>query len=222
MTIRAVVFDRDRTLLFFDRQAVARLERQVSERAPQIPPGAASAHWLGWPGPWPRAVDEEPAFWSAFWRALAARHGLDAAAARRLEDIGDFYHTCFVAFEDAAGCIGELRALGLRLAILTNFELPSIDRTLRHAGLDPASFDVLASSAAIGAQKPDARAYHAVTGALGLPPQSCLMVDDLPANIAGARAAGLAALLLDREGAYPDERERLTDLLALPGRIGRA
>ena len=42
--------------------------------------------------------------------------------------------------------------------------------------------------------------------------------DSYEDDIEGARALGLQAFLLDRDGRYPDEPERLPDLYALPGR----
>jgi putative hydrolase of the HAD superfamily len=212
MNITTVIFDRDNTLLSFDRAAVARLERRIADVAPQLPPGAAPAHWATWPGPWPRTPAEEPGFWRAFWRTLAEHHTLPPAAAAGLMAIGDFYHTCFAAFPDAAACIESLRLRGFRLAVLTNFELPSIDRTLAHAGIDPRLFDVLVSSAGVGAQKPHPRAYQAVLDELGEAPGACLFVDDLPVNVAGARDAGLHALLLDRAGRFSGEPGRISHL----------
>ncbi|HWQ15921.1 MAG TPA: HAD-IA family hydrolase [Roseiflexaceae bacterium] len=209
--LQAVIFDRDHTLLYFDRAAVAGLEARVAEVAPELPHGAAVAHWAAWPGPWPRSPAEEPAFWRAFWRALAERHGAPWRAVG-LEAIGAFYHTCFLAYPDAQRCLLAVRERGLRTAVLTNFELPSIDRTLAHAGLDPAAFDALLSSAALGVRKPDQAAFRAAAAALGVPPTACLLVDDLPANVAGARAAGMRAVLLDRAGLHPGEPERIAGL----------
>jgi FMN phosphatase YigB (HAD superfamily) len=39
--------------------------------------------------------------------------------------------------------------------------------------------------------------------------------DTLEDDVEGARAVGIRALLIDREGRYPDEEERLTDLYGL-------
>ncbi|MEN9938904.1 MAG: hypothetical protein RLZZ387_5483 [Chloroflexota bacterium] len=219
--IRAVIFDRDNTLLAFDRSAVARVEERLIALAPGLPRGATAAHWLGWPGPWPRAAADEPAFWRTFWGSLAARHGLPPEDAAALDTLGDFYHTCFTPFPDAKPCVRALHAHGLRLAVLSNFELPSIDRTLRHAGIDPGLFDALLSSAATGFPKPDPRAYHAAADALGLPLSACLLVDDLPANVEGARRAGMPALLLDRTGQAPSGPEMVTSLAALLVLINR-
>jgi putative hydrolase of the HAD superfamily len=223
MDIRAVIFDRDNTLVYFDAAATAALEARVGAAAPTLPPGAAAAHWAAWPGPWPRAVDDEPAFWHAFWYQLAADYTLADASVVALLEIGAFYHTCFTSFPDATPCLRALRARGLRLAVLTNFELPSIDQTLRNAGLDPAWFSALLSSAAIGVYKPDPSAYLAAAAALELDPAECMFVDDLPENVAAACAIGMRGVLLDRARAHPsgtiervDDLHGLAALLAMP------
>src|SRR5215211_9049736 len=114
-----------------------------------------------------------------------------------------FYHTCFTAFPDALACLAALRSRGVRLAILTNFELPSIHLTLQNAGIDPGWFSVLLSSATTGFPKPDARAYLAAAAALDLPPSACAFVDDLATNVEAARAIGMHGWLLDRADAAP-------------------
>jgi putative hydrolase of the HAD superfamily len=205
MHIQAVIFDRDNTLMHFDAAAIARVEAEIARAAPSLPRGAAVAHWMSWAGGWPRVPADEPAFWSAFWAELAARHQLPGTAAAELQQIGDFYHTCFNIFPDTLACLGLLRSRGLKLAVLTNFELPSIDLTLQHAGIDPGWFAALLSSATIGFRKPDPRAYLAAVAALDIPAAACAFVDDLPENVAAARTLGMQALLLDRRSSPSPE-----------------
>jgi putative hydrolase of the HAD superfamily len=202
MTIQAVIFDRDNTLVYFDRAAMAKLERRVANIAPALPPGAAAAQWRSWPGPWPRHEADEIVFWQQFWEQLATRYELSTDIVAQLMQVGAFYHSCFAAFPDCVACLQSLHAHGLRLAVLTNFELPSIGPTLYHAGLDPAWFSVLISSATLGTRKPDPVVYLAAADALGVPPAACAVVDDLPKNIEGALAVGMRGILLDREHAH--------------------
>jgi putative hydrolase of the HAD superfamily len=219
MSLRAVIFDRDNTLMRFDDTAIAALEARIAALVPGLPPRATVAHWLSWPGPWPRTPRDEPAFWQAFWRGLARQHQLPAGAAAALDAIGGFYHTCFAAFPDTLGCLKALRARGLRLAILTNFELPSIQVTLHHAGIESSWFDALLSSAAIGCHKPDPLAYLAAAAALGLPPSACAFVDDLPENVVAARSLGMRAWLIDRSHVAPPAANMICSLSELPARL---
>ena len=203
MNIQAVIFDRDNTLMHFDTAAAAAIEARIAAVAPTLPPGAVGRHWLAWPGPWPRTIDQEPAFWGVFWGQLAAQYQLPADTIAALLEIGAFYHTCFTAFPETLACLTTLRSRGVRMAILTNFELPSIHLTLQNAGLDPSWFSVLLSSATIGYPKPDVRAYQAAAAALDLPPSACAFVDDLIGNVEAAQTLGMRGWLLDRTGAAP-------------------
>jgi glucose-1-phosphatase len=46
----------------------------------------------------------------------------------------------------------------------------------------------------LGARKPDIEAFQSVAAAMGVPPQRVLFLDDLAANVAGARASGMKAV----------------------------
>jgi putative hydrolase of the HAD superfamily len=219
MEIQAVIFDRDHTLLYFDPAQLAGLEAQVQIIAPELPPHAAVRAWSSWPGPWPQHRDDEPAFWAEFWASLGAAHGLSPAQVTQLTtDIGPIYHTTFAAYPDAAPTIRQLRAGGLRLAILTNYELPSVDLTLAHAGVDPELFDLALTSAMLGVYKPDQRAFIAAAAALDLPPHACMFIDDLVENVVAARSVGMHAYQIDRSLPVDDlAAARISTLDALIG-----
>lgn len=205
MQIQAVIFDRDHTLLYFDSAQLAGLEAHIATIAPELPPHAAARSWSAWRGPWPHHQDEEPAFWREFWLSLGHIHGLNATQVRRLtEEVGAIYHTTFGAYPDAASTVNTLHAAGLRLAILTNYELPSVDRTLAHAGINPDYFEVAITSAMLGIYKPDPRAFLAVAEALNLPPTACLFVDDTAENVAAARSVGMQAYQINRSLPHND------------------
>lgn len=221
--IRAVGFDRDNTLIHFDPAAMSALESEIAAIAPGLPPGATTQHWIAWPGPWPRVAADEPQFWAAFWGSLAEQYALDDVRQARLIAVGGRYHTCFRAFDDTRMCLDILQRADLQLAILTNFELPSVDRTLIHTGIDPALFTALLSSATLGAGKPDPMAFHALLGAIDLPASVCVFVDDLPENAEGAAAIGMHAVLIDRNNrhaAWPGAR--INTLAELPALLGLA
>ena len=213
MQLKAVIFDRDNTLLRLDRAHVAQFEQRVHTIAEQIPPGSAVQHWMNWDGGWPRTAADEDRFWQDFWSTLGNRHALPSAQIRQLQALGAFYHTVFAAYPDTIPCLTRLRNGDIRMAILTNFDLPSIDRTLQHAGIDPTWFDALCSSAELGVRKPAAAAYLAVLERLDLAPTECLFVDDLIENVLGAQQIGMPAILIDRQNRHIDYAgERLHNL----------
>lgn len=220
MPINAVVFDRDHTLIQPSSAAITAFERHLAEVAPDLPFMAVSAHWQHWPGPWPVQPAEEPAFWDSFWDTLARRHAVTPEGMQALRNIGAFYHTTFEAFPDTLPCLEALRSQGLRLAVLTDFELPSIDLTLRHAGIDPSWFEVMINSSMLGVQKPDPKAYQTVLQALGLLAEKCVFIDDKPANVRGALLAGMHGVVIDRNSRQiGGEIACITSLSELPALI---
>ena len=185
----------------------------LAQVAPGLPPTAALEFWTSWPGPWPKTAEEEPAFWQTYWSSFNSRYQVSSEILDLLHDLSIAYHTHFAAYPETERCLSALRRHGIRLAVLTNFELPSIDRPLTHAGIDPSWFEVLVNSSMVGVMKPDLQAYRLVLDALKLPPEVCLFIDDKPANVQGAQSVGMRGVLIDRDNAHPGYAgERVTNL----------
>lgn len=127
--------------------------------------------------------------------------------ATRLDELFEVYVEAYRdewrAFPDSLELLTALRAAGYRTGLLTNgTEAQQLDK-LRCTGLDRA-FDFIGISEAIGAQKPDARAFHALAQGLRFDPAECLFVGDHPIHdVAGARATGMSGLLVDRSADPP-------------------
>lgn len=223
MRTRAVIFDRDLTLTYVAPPDIARLHVRLAAMLPGLSVAAILGAWERWPGPWPRAASQEPAFWERFCRAFGADHGLDEAVALALAtEMGLQYPTMFSAYPDALDAVVALHAAGQRLAVLTNFELPSVAQTLAGAGFDPSMFAAILSAGVIGFAKPDPRAFHAAADALGLSPAACCFVDDLAENVAAARSIGMRAYQMDRSRPGLTEGGCIGSLLDLIGLLAPA
>ncbi|HEX4699539.1 MAG TPA: HAD-IA family hydrolase [Actinomycetes bacterium] len=96
----------------------------------------------------------------------------------------------------------------VRLAILSNSG-PGAREVERERFDFAALFDPIVYSHEVGLLKPDARVYALTAHRLGLPPPALVHVDDLVANIDGARAAGLQAVLHTDTARTVAEVERL-------------
>jgi putative hydrolase of the HAD superfamily len=106
----------------------------------------------------------------------------------------------FFAYPDVAPALAALRAAGVRLVVVSNWDA-SLHERLAETGLADLVDGALAS-AEVGAAKPD-RAIFAAALALagGVPPPEAWHVGDtIAADVAGARAAGLAPVLIARGG----------------------
>jgi putative hydrolase of the HAD superfamily len=105
----------------------------------------------------------------------------------------------FRAFPDAIPALAELRELGLRLVCVSNWDF-SLPEVLERCGLDGA-LDGVVTSAEVGARKPDPAIFARALERAGCSEAEALYVGDTPEEDAeGARAAGIRALLIDRDG----------------------
>jgi putative hydrolase of the HAD superfamily len=99
-------------------------------------------------------------------------------------------------FDDTVRVLRELRATGLRLALLTNGPSELQRHKLAVTGLEP-ELDAIAISEEIGVAKPDAEAFSRAAAMIALAPGEVAMVGDSPdADIAGGLGAGVAFTIL--------------------------
>jgi putative hydrolase of the HAD superfamily len=184
--ITGVIFDYGRVLAWTQHQA----PRAAWERRLGLAPGALTraAHnehsWM--------AAQRGTITVDAHWQEVGTALGLtaeDTVALRAAFYAGDMLNTELVA------CIDRLRAIGLRVGLLSNF---SADLRTMLAQQDLLRrFDALAISAELGVMKPDAAAYRAVLAMLGMEPHTCIFIDDIPANVAAAQAVGIHGIVFE-------------------------
>jgi putative hydrolase of the HAD superfamily len=119
----------------------------------------------------------------------------------------------FRAYPEVPGVLARLRAGGARLAVVSNWDI-SLHDVLERTGLRPL-VDAVVISAELGVAKPDPAIFRAALDRLGAGPEGALHVgDSLEHDVAGARAAGLEAVLVARNGAAAPEGVRVVRSLA--------
>jgi putative hydrolase of the HAD superfamily len=105
----------------------------------------------------------------------------------------------FSAYPDAPVALAALRARGLKLVVVSNWDI-SLPAVLADTGLAGALDGVL-TSAAVGAPKPTPAIFAAALALAGVAPAQAVHVgDSLAQDVLGARAAGIAPVLLCRAG----------------------
>jgi putative hydrolase of the HAD superfamily len=105
----------------------------------------------------------------------------------------------FRAFDDAAPALAQLRAAGLKLVCVSNWDV-SLPDVLSRCGLDGA-MDGIVTSAQVGARKPDPAIFLPALRLADCSPDEALYVGDTPEeDLEGGRAAGIRTLLIDRDG----------------------
>lgn len=104
----------------------------------------------------------------------------------------------FRSFEDTVPALRELRRRGLKLVCVSNWDC-SLPEVLAGVGL-AAHLDGVVNSAVAGARKPDPAIFERALELAGCEPERALHVGDSDADIAGAGAAEITALRIDRQG----------------------
>lgn len=226
MPIRAITFDCAKTLVAVDYDPV-RFAVQCLVSAGIAPPADA-------------AVTYGPLFMSHYAAFLDANLHNDPAAGRevylsinrqwlaamglepnRAEEIflaGEELAfgrraTFFTAYPDAAPALAELKQLGLRIAMVSNWDY-TLPRVVEMLGLAE-SFEFVLASLVEGVEKPDPRLFQVALNRFGLPPEEVLHVGDLEIDDRdGAISAGMGWTLIDRDR-EPELPTRIQSLFQL-------
>lgn len=172
------------------------------ERAYGLAPGT-----LRWRGPFDPAGD---ALWRDhragrlserdYWQVRAEEVGRAVGHPVALQE---FFGACYhgpepeVIRPEAVRLVADARSAGLAVAALTNdshfLHGPDWVDSLEFVG----TLDAFVDGAVTGVLKPDPKAYAVALDTMGLSAAEVLFVDDQPANLAGAEAAGLPAVFFD-------------------------
>ena len=123
----------------------------------------------------------------------------------------------FSVFDDVRPSLRQLRGRGLRLVVVSNWDV-SLTDVLRRMDLTPL-LDGIVTSAGAGARKPTAAIFERALRLAGASPGRAAHVGDgLVEDVEGARAAGIEPIFLRRDGGSGPPRvktiESLTELAA--------
>jgi putative hydrolase of the HAD superfamily len=187
----------------------------------------AAAPPLAFPGASPaRLPDHERAWWYTVVRRAFGADLPPPAFDACFDELFALYarpETWRVA-SDARAALAWLRGEGIRLAIVSNFD-SRLSRLVDGLGLSPLVDSVIHSSR-VGAAKPDPAIFRAALAALGVSAARAVHVGDrVDEDVAGAQAAGMHAVLLDRHNdacaAVASGVHVVRTLDALPGLLSR-
>jgi putative hydrolase of the HAD superfamily len=146
------------------------------------------------------------------------------------ERFDDFFEEVFQVFEDprswrlfpdTMAAVGELKARGLELGIISNFD-SRLFPVMRGLGLADA-FDTVTISSLTRAAKPAPKIFHLALEKHAVDPDEAVHVgDSVRDDVEGATKAGLHAVLLDRQGRAREPAGHVIQTLAqLPPLIAR-
>ncbi len=165
-------------------------------------------------------LEHDEAIWVRFTEDIVRGMGGEGARVRAVAEAiteGWLHADNFELYEDALPVLELLRRSRLKIGLVSNTSR-DLDAFIRHFALD---VDAWISSGTHGKVKPSPTIFRAALALLEVEPEAAAMVgDSLLDDIEGARALGMRALLLDRDGRYPDVADALPNLLALPAALG--
>ncbi|MGE0601918.1 MAG: HAD family hydrolase [Dehalococcoidia bacterium] len=227
MAIRGVLFDWGGTIVRDDSLVVgapaaavasfarARLEIEVSDADLERAFHAVLPEYR--PGETETAPHISRLLGAAFtWLGLAVGAG-DVEACSRI-----FFREAthgLAVYDDARALLASLRVRGYRTGVVTNAIFPAalFEPKVNELGL-AGYIDSFVASADVGLAKPNPSPFLKALADVGLEPHEALFVGDMAdTDIAGARAAGMRAVLLERTDRARDRAgflviERLTAL----------
>lgn len=227
---KAVFFDVGQTLIFDDpsvpevfARVAQRMGHNVSVR--DVEPCMADVHAY-YQGEYLRDGD----FWCVHERAVQIWLDMYAMMADYCgikRDVGTLAQAVYdeyllpqnwSIYPDVNACFQGLKRRGFSLGIVSNWAA-TLEDLFRKLGLLP-YIDEVVASAAVGYRKPDPAIFEVAMERLGVTPEDSVHVGDLPeADGAGAAAAGIRPIIIDRNGVLDDcpyERiSLLTDLVSM-------
>lgn len=148
-----------------------------------------------------RSEEETSEVWVGMYALLCRRLGIEqeaeAIARRVYDEFGDPGR--WRAYPDVAPALRRLRERGLRVGVISNWDR-RLSAVLSGMGIGGLLDEVL-SSAEVGLHKPDPRIFELACERVGVRPGEAAHVGDHRyADVLGANAAGMTAVLVDRRG----------------------
>jgi len=159
--------------------------------------------------------------WRDYFRILLTRVGAPPEGTEEIIDTLAEAHQRVglwtVAIEGAVATVRALKEAGHRLGVVSNAE-GRVERDLEGAGY-AGLFETVVDSHVVGVEKPDPEIFRIAMERMSVAPETAVYLGDVPAvDVAGARAAGLTPVLLDRHDLYANaDVPRLRSIAELPG-----
>jgi len=227
--IRAVLFDAGATLVHPDppveavyarefaadgaRFSEEDLARALTRAWEEVHAGAPGADRYG-------GVSGEPGFWKAFLGRVRSFLDGEAVSSAAFSRLAEHFRSpeAWAIYDDVVSTLEELSRRERKLAVVSNWD-SHLPKLLAALGLDR-FFSVVAVSAIEEVGKPDPEIFRRVCERLQVSATESLHVgDSVTEDYEGARAAGLSAILLDRQDRHPNVSQRIRSLAELPERL---
>lgn len=211
MRYKAIFFDRDGTLTYFDKKKEEWRNHIISEwsgKPFKLPYDKMMKLFeLAGEGrkPWYKTVDDEREFFKRYYKHLLLGEGV-------WEDTDNRASLLFrklwcnkerALFPETVEVLEYFYSHGYKMGVISDTS-PSLEYTLQQLGISK-YFSSFTASSLIGAGKPSPIIFNAALCAQGVSAEESLYVDDYEPEADGAREQGFTSFLIDRTGSNNDK-----------------
>jgi putative hydrolase of the HAD superfamily len=208
---RAIFFDRDGTLTYFNPEKEAWCNEIIaswSGRPFDLPyDKMMKLFLLSAEGrkPWYKNLNDERAFFRRFYRNLLTGEGvaesLEERAGLLLSELWCNHDR--LLFPETLEVLEYFHSKGYRMGVISDTS-PSLEYSLQQLGISK-YFTSFTASSLVGAGKPSPIIFNAALNAQGVTAADSLYVDDYKPEADGAREQGFTSFLIDRSGKSKDK-----------------
>lgn len=209
MRFRAVFFDRDNTLTYYNPGKVRWQNETVSSWSgkpldlPYEKPLELFARAAEGRKPWYKNVEDEKAFFRRYYQYLLIGEGVKEKTEERAELLFRelWCNNDRLLFPESTEVLDYFRRHGYKMGVISDTS-PSLEYSLQQLGIAE-YFSSFTASSLVGAGKPSPAIFSAALDSLGVTAEESIYVDDYPPEADGARALGFTSFLIDRKADHP-------------------
>ena len=205
MRFKAVFFDRDNTLTYYNPEKVKWQYEIVSswsgkpldlpyDKMMKLFAQAAEGR-----KPWYRNVEDERAFFRRYYQYLLIGEGVEEKIEERANLLFRelWCNNDRLLFPETVDVLDYFHRHGFKMGVISDTS-PSLEYTLQQLGIAK-YFSSFTASSLVGAGKPSPVIFSAALDSLGVTAEESIYVDDYLPEADGARALGFTSFLIDRK-----------------------
>lgn len=211
MKYKAIFFDRDDTLTYFDKEKERWRDQIISQWSgkPFELPYEKMMNLLNLASegkkPWYKTLDDEREFFKRFYRYLLIGEGIENDLDKRSTLLfGELWcNKDRLLFPETVEVLEYFHNHGYKMGVISDTS-PSLEYTLQQLGIAK-YFTSFTASSLVGVGKPSPIIFNAALNAQGVTAQESIYVDDYKPEADGAREQGFTSFFIDRSGNNTDK-----------------
>ena len=220
MKYKAIFFDRDGTLTYFDKNKEKWRDNIIEEwsgKTFELPYEKMMKLFnMASEGkkPWYKTLDDERNFFKRYYEFLLVEEGVVVNIEERAEILFNelWCNGDRKLFPETIEVLEYFKSKGYKMGVISDTS-PSLEYTLQQLGIAK-YFTSFTASSLVGVGKPSPIIFNAALTAQGVTAEESIYVDDYEPEADGAREQGFTSFWLDRDGSN-DNKWKITNLKQL-------